>query len=621
MGSPSLPRDAFPLVLGVLATSVVAGTLVIAGLKAGILPGTSPLVVLFAWGAFARRVSAGDGVRFLNVAQVAGSAGVAVCAGVVFTAPVVQILHADRGLPVPPVDVPTLMLLSLAGALMGYGFVGLGTRRFLTDPTLPAPEARACHTLIATAVARPGERPRLGTSLFLALAASFLAPLLAKIGLAAARVAIFTRGTGDPEGGAGRRFALELPFHPIYLGIGGLLTLPTALLVFSGALIRLIGDFAVAGIAPGTDLAARYPERSMRWLGGAAMTVAVAWSLYRFFGARVRVGAGDPLVVVSPRRRRWLGACIVLGALLLLGWLLAADGPTGFTFAMGGGVLACAALMAVLGAILSLQIGSSASPLSGTIFVTALVLSLIALATGRRELDDAILLTPLLVATCVAVCAANDSSQDYKTLQLCGIRVETGFLAQLLGLLAGCAVVPVVLAVAHRAYTLGSERLSAPQAKMFATLIDGLLLRSELPAHPILIGLAIGGLAVALDAAAARRGRHLPSMALAVGIYLPAYLGVGILIGALCRRSAERGGGQSHASILTAAGLVAGAAFCELAFGFLIAFGLEERRLAVVAARPVVRTLVSVAGIAALGALLHANSRRRAAPGGGSPGD
>ena len=46
--------------------------MVIAGLKAGITPGVSPLVVLFAWGAFTRRIAAGGGTRFLNIAQVAG---------------------------------------------------------------------------------------------------------------------------------------------------------------------------------------------------------------------------------------------------------------------------------------------------------------------------------------------------------------------------------------------------------------------------------------------------------------------------------------------------------------------------------------------------------------------
>jgi putative OPT family oligopeptide transporter len=604
-------RDTFPVVFGVLVTALVSGTLVIAGLKAGITPGVSPLVILFAWGAFTRHISRGGGSRFLNLAQVAGSAGMAVTAGVIFTAPLVQILHADLGLEVPPVDWRTLMILSTAGALIGFGFVGLGTRKFLTDPTLPAPEARACETMIETASARPEDRPRLGRSLYAGLAASFLAPLLVHLGLAKEHVVLAKVEEG------GRKFQLDLPFTPIYIGIGGLLTLATALLVFGGSLLRLVGDYLLAGVSG--DAAAQFPADSMRWVGGGAMTVAVGYSLVRFLGLHTGgAGGPDPLVDVDPGRKRGQRFAIALGVGILVAWLLTVEGLTSFTVAMSLGVLACASLMVVLGAILSLQIGSSASPVSGTIFVTTLVLCLIALAVGRTEISDVVLLTPLLVAACVAVCAANDSSQDYKTMQLCGVRVQDGFLAQLLGLLAGCLVVPLVLYVAHEAYTLGSDQLVAPQGKMFATLITGLLIDQNLPWGPISVGLAVGAFAVALDVLAGRRGVQLPSMALAVGIYLPAYLGIGILIGAFFRWFAERGRKQSNESILAAAGLITGAALLELILGVLIVgantgwYGFSLGDLSLGLDLPLVVTnVVAVAGIGGLGALLYLNSRGR----------
>lgn len=339
-GESGLRRDLVALVFGVGVGTQMAGTLVIAGLKAGITPGVSPLVILVAWGLFARLSHGGAGTRFLNLVQVSGSAGMAVTSGVIFTAPVVQILYAELGLEVPPVDVPTLILLSVAGSLIGFGFVGLATKKFLTDPTLPAPEARACETMIESAAAERAARPRMGRSLFLGLAASFLAQLLQALGLASEQV-------------------------------------------------RLLGRES-AGVPVG----------------------------------------GDPRVLeLDPKKRRGQVASIVLGALLLVGWLFAAKGFDTFTFAMSSGVLVMSGVMVTLGAILSLQIGSSASPVSGTIFVTTLVLCLIALATGHRAPQDVLVLMPLIVAACVAVCAANDSSQDYKTLQLCGVRVQDGFLA------------------------------------------------------------------------------------------------------------------------------------------------------------------------------------------------
>lgn len=613
-------RDAFPLVFGVLVSTLLAGTLVIAGLKAGITPGVSPLVVLFAWGAFTKRISSGGGTRFLNIAQVAGSAGMAVTAGVIFTAPLVQILHSDRGLPVPEVDVVTLIILSLAGALVGFGFVGLTTKKFLNDPTLPAPEARACETMIEAAVADKESRPRLGRSLYAGMAASFLAPLFTSSGAASEHVVLLEKEQDD------RRFQLDLPFTPIYIGIGGLLTLATAMLVFAGSMLRLIGDWALASIGPAAvdsgavDVAAQYPANSMRWVGGGAMTVAVAYSMKRFLAVRnpnepgVEPEKADPLTEVDQGRRSFQVLAVIVGMVIASAWLVWRDGFTPFTIAMTVALFVCAALMVVLGAILSLQIGSSASPVSGTIFVTTLVLCVTAVAVGRREMSDVILLTPLLVGACVAVCTANDSSQDYKTMQLCGVRVQEGFLAQLLGLIGGCIAVPIVLYIAHNAFTLGSEDLPAPQGQLFATLMDGLLLSQEtpLPIRPILIGLAVGLGAVVMDVLGQSRKIQLPSMALAVGIYLPPYLGIGILLGAFFRWIAEGGRKQENESILAAAGLITGAALFELILGSLIVFaGFDPDALEVIHMPGFLMDAVGVIGILALAAILFLNSRPR----------
>ncbi|MAF66621.1 MAG: hypothetical protein CMJ84_13305 [Planctomycetes bacterium] len=647
-----MSTDRRAILFGVGVSAVLSATMVVAGLKAGITPGVSPLVILCAWGAFAAASRGAGGRRFLNLAQVAGSAGMAIVAGGIFTAPLLQHLHLARaeealraaayagdlralpwseasevlaahGLSVPTVDVWVLIVMSLAGALMGYGFVGLATRKFLTDPTLPAPEARACETMIRTATADAARRPAIKTSLVLGLVASFVSPLLVHLSLAREHIVLFSKKLAD------RSFQLDLPFAPIYIGIGGLLTLATALLVFAGSSLRLVGDWALASIAGGSDLAALYPANSMRWVGGGAMTVAVAYSLVKFMGPRsssTGAAAADALLEIEPRVRRGLGICIALGVAILIAWLVSTDGATPFAFAMTIAILVMAMLMVTLGAILSLQIGSSASPVSGTIFVTTLVLCLVALAVGRASVDDVPILTALLVGACVAVCTANDSSQDYKTLQLCGVAPRDGFRAQLAGLLAGCVVVPLAIFVAHEAYGLGSNQLTAPQGEMFATLVDGLLIQESLPWHPILLGLLVGAVAVGMDVLATRRGLQLPAMALAVGIYLPGYLGVGILIGALFRafgeraRAAETGRRErTHESILAAAGLITGAAALELFLGIAILFRFDLDSLSLFSSTqeagkfPIpagVQVGVGLLGIGVLGGLLYHNARR-----------
>jgi putative OPT family oligopeptide transporter len=609
-----MKRLLLPVVFGLGLTAVLSGTFVIAGLKAGITPGVSPLVILSAWGIFAARAGGREGTRFLNLAQVAGSGGMAVTAGVIFTAPVIQIVFRQRGLEPPPVDVVSLIILSLSGALIGFGFVGLTTRKFLSDPSLPAPEARACTTMIRAASTDAARRPLMGRSLFAALGLGVFATLATKMGLMAGGVQIFSqkRAAGD--------FTVALPLDALLIGIGGLLTLPTALLIFGGAMVRMTGEYLLGGFPPGSAAAANFvdvvggnTEIAMRWLGGGTMLVAVCYSLVKFLRLRAFQSAesDQQLLEVDPVIRQLLTAAIVLGMAVLVGWLASNAGIGSFMVTMAFTVLVMAMLMTTLGAILSLQIGSSASPVSGTIFVTTLVLCLAALAVGHASIDDVLILTPLTVGACVAVCAANDSSQDYKTLQLSGMRVQEGFLAQLLGLCVGAVVVPSVLYVADRSFGLGSEALPAPQGKMFSTLVDGLLLESRLPWYPIAAGLVLGVFAVGLEIFSRRRSLILPAMALAVGIYLPAAIGTGILTGAVFRFLGERGRArQTNESILSAAGLITGSAALELILGIAILAGFEESGLELFHSPG---TWTAGLGISAVGGLLWWNSRFTAA--------
>lgn len=615
-----------PTLAGVVVSTLLASTLVVAGLKAGITPGVSPLVVLFGWATFQRHLARGGTTVFLNVMQVAGSAGMAVTAGVIFTAPLLPILYRNQGVELPGLDTPTLILSATAGALIGFGYIGLTMRSFLSDMSLPAPEARACDTMIQSAGSRytAAAPPPLATSLGLGTLAGILAPLLARLGVATDHVVLWSRSSGE------RSFQLDIPFAPIYIGIGGLLTLGTAVLTFGGAMLRLVGDFSLAGINDASHLATLWPASSMRWVGGGAMAVAVLWSLLRFFvlGRRAQRGNQAPnpqqtttehdaehtfdpelLAIPSTWRAAFL-ACIVAGASLLIGWVFVSVGWSSWLAVTALAAAVMIALMVPLGALLSLQIGSSASPVSGTVFVTTLVLCLVALAWGRgTQPSDLYLLTGLLVACCVAVVSANDASQDFRTMQLSGVPLHLGFFGQLAGLITGAIAVPIALQIADRAYVLGSPELPAPQGQVFATLVEGLLIVGEIPWTPILVGAALGCAALLLELAGRRRGRTYPAMALAIGIYLPAYLGIGILLGAIARRIAEGAGPQRSTSVLCAAGLITGAAIFDLLFGVGIIAGLSPEGLKVIELPYAVTALLGLVGIAAVLALIAFNSR------------
>jgi len=644
---------------GVVVTMFLAATMVVAGLKAGITPGASTLVVLTAWACFSKQVKGPTGRRFLNLAQVAGSSGMAVVSGVIFTAPLLQVLHLgkaqtamnlawnvttqgavpvltkidwnpdgrayvdeyylnpDGSLAFPHVTlgtIPFMMLFCVAGSLIGYGFVGISTKKFLSDPTLPAPEAHACSTMVTASAASEADQPAMLPSLVLSGVVSFLLPLLTTVGIFPSYCTIFERitkscnvaeiaGACPKNEVAKRTFAIQMPTSPVYIGIGGLLTLSTAIVTVSGAFTRLVGDYFVADLG-GTDWSDAFPDTTMRWIGGGAMTVGVVFSLVKFMLPRQSMDGenGDESLLDIPQNVMLaLYAAVAAGVLVLaLGIVVIDSDDLAYAAVMIVTIFTMASLMVTLGAILSLQIGSSASPVSGTVFVTTLVCCLVSLgyrnwtgaaggdaAEKEREALKAVEgISYMLITACVAVSAANDASQDYKTLQLGGIAPRDGFFGQIAGLLGGSLMVPISYYIAHNAYGLGTDELPAPQGQLFAIIIEGILIDEEIPWIPVFMGLFLGCVAVSIELFAAKKGKQLPAMGFAVGLYLPPQLGLGILFGAGSRYIGEqlyaRANGKeerTYESILAAAGMITGAAFVDLIVGIFVIGGVETKSM------------------------------------------
>lgn len=549
--------------VGLFFSMILGSSLVIVGAKAGIIPGSSPLVILFCWVIFGRFVKK-DLKSFLAISQVAGSAGGVVTAGVVFVAPILQVMTIDSPDGSLAVNIPSLYLSSFAGIFMGWGFVGLSIRNLLTDPRLPAPEAVACDRMIKTAVANPLERPALCTSLLPGVGLGMGLSFLLSFHYMKKAFYAFKLGLGKYS------FAFPISAAPVYIGIGALLTLPTAILIFSGGLIN--------SVVNGVTAAHSLPGTTFRWVGGAAMCVAVLYSTVSFFiknkiskakANEDHLTTSDKVnLEVDGKTKTMFKVSIAFGACLL------------FINMMGGGIsffgfiimavvaLVLSSFLCELGGLLSLQVGSSASPISGTIFMALLVLSLVGLMINIEGLKGAIFLVPILTASCVAIAAANDSSQDFKTMMLNGFPIRHAFLSQLIGLIGGAIVVPITLWLAHEAHGLGSAELPAPQASFFASVLRALFYDGKIPVLPILVGTALGLVAIAIESWGKKRGQILSSLAFAVGIYLPAVIGTGILLGGLARYLGTRNLNKTtNSGILVAAGLVTGDALFSLVFG------------------------------------------------------
>ena len=598
------PNSVLALTVGGVLSMLISGALVIATARAGISPGVSPLVVLVGWVLFGE-IARNRLKPFLALLQVTGSGGAAVSAGLIFTSPILQIAAREMGQDVPAVDVTTTMLSCLAGSLMGWGFVGLASKRFLTDPRLPAPEAVACDQLIQTAAANPDDRPPIGLSLLPALAAGFFVNFLLQF--KAIKDHVLTINVGSAQ--------LPVPASPLYLGIGALLTFPTAILVFCGGLVNSVTN-AIA-------VEQNMPDTTFRWVGGAAMAVAVLYSLLNYVleGRKKSADAGSvqshkvdtSLLEMTGAMRGLLISAIVVGAGLLFTILLRQDITTGQVLVLGVVSLVLISLLSGLGGLLSLQVGASASPVSGTVFMAMLILSLTAIGLSQTGFFAIATLQPVLVASCVAIAAANDSSQDYKTMQLNGYNVSSAFKGQLLGCLVGAVTVPFALWVAHDAFGLGSKDMPCPQASFFATVLQSLFdPDSPVPWGPVGAGAALGCVAVGLEMFGRSRGMILSSLAFAVGIYLPAEMGIGILLGNIARVVATGSlTRSSHRGILGAAGLITGDAMLSLLIGILAVANVDLKSRHFTEYWPTWVGLAILIGMLALLAFTYSDGRKK----------
>ena len=170
---------------------------------------------------------------------------------------------------------------------------------------------------------------------------------------------------------------------------------------------------------------------------------------------------------------------------------------------------------------------------------------------------------------CISAAIAGDTSQDLKTGFLLGATPRSQQIGELIGVITSAAVMGGVLIVLNESYGIGGAELAAPQANLMKLVVDGVL-ADTLPWMFVIVGMVL--------AAIVEFGLRLPSLAFAVGLYLPVSLMTPIFVGgmmrrALTRRHAGPDGGegrlaeQRERGVLFGSGLIAGAALVGVLIG------------------------------------------------------
>jgi len=193
-------------------------------------------------------------------------------------------------------------------------------------------------------------------------------------------------------------------------------------------------------------------------------------------------------------------------------------------------VVICAFFFVTVAARIVGLVGVTSNPTSGMTIASLLGTSSVFLVMGWT--DTAGKTAALTVGCVVAIAAsiAGDTSQDLKTGFLLGATPRRQQIGELLGVLTSATFVCLTVLLLDKAYGFGSPELPAPQATLMKLVIEGVL-EAKLPWT--LVGIGVG-IAVAAELA------RLPSLPLAVGVYLPVSTMATVFAGGLLRWLMER---------------------------------------------------------------------------------
>jgi putative OPT family oligopeptide transporter len=574
------------LVLGLIFGAVLGSANAYLGLQVGLTISTSiPLAVIMVAAFAALRPIIGKGtILDVNIGQTAGSASSSLASGTIFTIPALFMWGIAPSLGEGFVQVA---LLAMCGGVLGILFM-IPLRPFLIvqeHRTLPYPEGTASAAVLIAAD-EGGARAR---PVFIGLLAgsvhkAFLE--LAKMwpGEVSIKIPVLKKGL------------LGIEPTSALLGVGYVLGYRVSGIMVAGGvlswlgiipLMALVGEALQAPIFPDLFPAGSDPKlisdmspdeiwsRYVRYIGAGAVAaagiIAVIKSLpvmvssiregLRGLAARSQMGVEGPL-----RTKRDLSMKVVLGGTASIVLLLAlAPGVLGggspFIFRVIAAV--CVAFFAFLFVTVSSRIvglvGVTSNPTSGMAIVTMLGTSVLFYSLGWTDSFGKITVLTIGTVVCVAASIAGDISQDLKTGYLVGATPARQQTAELFGALVNAWVIAGVVLLLGSQYGFGGTDFPAPQAMLMKTVIDGVL-NANLPWGLVLTGASFSIVAELLG---------IPSLAFAVGIYLPLSTMTPVFLGgclrALVEKLGKRKGGSEETArsnaeqgVLFASGLIAG---------------------------------------------------------------
>ncbi|ACY18913.1 OPT family oligopeptide transporter [Haliangium ochraceum] len=618
-----LPEFTFKAVISGIILGVIFGAAnTYLGLKAGLTISTSIPVAVLTVVAF-RALSAFGGSHSIleaNLSQTVGSASSSVASGVLFTIPALFIWQM-------PVAWSQITLLAMCGGVIGI-LAMIPLRRYLIareHGTLPYPEGMACaEVLVAAESGGAQARP-----VFLGIGVGMLFKLLTDG---------FQVVASKFELALAYKAKLSISVSPALVGVGYILGLRVAsVMVAGGALSALVIIPAINLWGSGMDTP-YYPETEMlirdmsasdiwnryvRYIGAGAVATAGILTLIRSIPTMVesfrlgvkQLGSGaeearDRTDLDLPFKVLLAVLAVVIAVLAFVPNILGYLDIVGVRIAAALLIAVFAFFFVTVSARIVGLVGVTSNPTSGMTIATLLGTSLIFYALGWTDIYGKATALMVGTAVCIAASIAGDCSQDLKTGFILGATPQRQQIGELIGVITTAGVVCGVVILLHDSVEggLGGPDLPAPQGVLMKLVIDGVL-DQNLPWTLIFIGAALAGVTALL---------RLPSLAFAVGLYLPLYTMAAVFLGGLLRHLLTRKQPEEEAErrrergVLVGSGMVGGAGLTGVVLALWVVASGGQRIQGVGLSLPGwAEQLVALGTIVALLGCVAAIARRR----------
>ena len=530
------------IVLGAILAIIFGGANAYLGLRVGMTVSASIPAAVISMGVI-RKILRRDSILENNMVQTIGSAGESVAAGAIFTLPAL-FMWAKDGL----CDVPGLVeigLIALCGGVLGVlMMIPLRSALIVKEHgVLAYPEGQACAEVLIAGEEGGAKASTVFSGLGIAAGYKFITDGLKVFPSEITYDVTPYKGSGigidvlPALAGVGYICGAKVSSYLFAGGVLGWFVIMPLMALFGGDLVLFPADKTINVLIAEGGVSSLW-SNFLRYIGAGAVACGGVLSLIKSLPLIVRTfkdamgdyGKGRGAASTLRTEQDIPMKVVLLGILIVavVMWLVPAIPLNFFTALI---VIVFGFFFATVSSRMVGLIGSSNNPVSGMAIATLLISTLLLKATGNDGIQGMTAAIVIGGVICVIAAIAGDTSQDLKTGFLVGSTPRKQQVGELIGVVVSAIAIGAILYLLSMAWGgYGSDDLPAPQAVLMKMIVEGVM-GGNLPWNLVFVGVFIAIVVEVLG---------IPVLPFAIGLYLPIYLSVPMMLGGLLRWYLEK---------------------------------------------------------------------------------